>query len=158
MRPTARGDIMRGMGWLFVMLGLLTGAIGAFMVYYGQDMVRRPPEQPHATMERPTLAPEQERMLELLAKYQKLFVVNKLIVSRKMGTLFFGKESEKAKDISLIRDLYGVSGEDVARASQFEKLLESMPPEYIRFYSESRFDNPFVVSVTESGMRYLRTD
>ena len=51
-----------------------------------------------------------------------------------------------------------MGGEDVARASQFEKLLESMPPEYIRFYSESRFDNPFVISVTESGMRYLRTD
>ena len=149
---------MRDMGWVFVMLGLIIGAIGAFMVYYGQDMVRRPPEQPHATLERPTLAPEQERMLELLAKYQKLFAVNKLVVSRKMGTLFFDKEPEKAKDISLIRDLYGVGGEDVARSSQFEKLLESMPPEYIRFYSEARFDNPFVVSVTESGMKYLRTD
>ena len=146
------------MGWTFVILGLTTAAIGTFMVYYGRDLIRSPVVSSQAGIERPTLAPEQERTLELLVKYQKKFATNKLIIGRKTGKLHFDGDPEKGKEISLVHELYGVGIGDVARAAQFEKLLESMPPDYVRFYGESRFDNPFVISVTEAGMKYLRSN
>jgi len=142
------------MGWAFVFLGLLTIAIGSFMLYYGQDLVRNPPK-PTQVERRVILAPVQERLLELLVKYQRQFATHKLVVSRVNGGLHFDGEPEKGADINLIQELYG-EGDEAARAAQFEELMESMPTEYVRFYGETRLDNPFVVSVTEPGMAYLR--
>jgi hypothetical protein len=34
--------------------------------------------------------------------------------------------------------------------------MESMPAEYVRFIPETRMDSPFVVLVTEEGMRFLQ--
>lgn len=107
-----------------------------------------------ATMAGPTLSPVQERLLELLAGYQKQFGVGKLVISRKHGTLHFDNEPQKGAGVSLIRDLYGSDVSD--NAVRFEQLVEGMPADYLRFYGEARFDNPFVVSITEAGMRYLR--
>lgn len=103
----------------------------------------------------PVLSPVQERLLELLAKYQRQFAVTKLVVLRKQGTLFFDDDPHKGTDVSLIRDLYGSdkATEDV----RFEELMETMPPEYLRFFPEMRLDSPFVVGVTEAGMRYLQS-
>ena len=142
------------MGWIFILLGVLTMAIGSFLVYYGQDLVRHP--QPVA-MEAPEIAlsPPQERLLGLLADYQRQFAATKLVVDRRRGVLHFDDEPEKGKGISLIADLYG-AGQEEARASEFERLMESLPPRYARFYGESRLDNPFVVTVTSEGTKYLR--
>ncbi len=145
------------MGWVFVIIGLMGIATGTFMVYYGQDLLRRPPEQSQPAVEQQTLLPAQERLLGLLAKYQREFATNKLVISREGGTLHFDGEPEKGQGISLIRDLYGM-GEDDTRGTQFEELMESMPPEYVRFFGEARFDNPFVVSVSRLGMQYLRPE
>ncbi len=146
------------MGWTFVILGLVTIAVGTFMIYYGQDLLRRPMQSVPVRAEMLILSPGQERLLELLAKYQKMFAANKLVVSRRKGTLHFDGKPEKGKGISLLHDLYGVDESDESRASEFEKLMESIPLDYLRLYGEARLDNPFVVSVTNKGMKYLRTN
>jgi hypothetical protein len=102
----------------------------------------------------PALSPLQERLLELVVQYQKRFAVTKLVIGRRTGKLFFDHEPQKATGGNILKDLYG--SEDPQRASEFEKLMESMPSDYVRFLSEARFDNPFVASVTNEGMRYLR--
>lgn len=121
-----------------------------------QDAIRvRPVEVKITGTKPPVLSPIQERLLELLVQYQKQFAATKLVISRKTGRLHFDNEPQKAGGVSLVKDLYG--SEDPQRASDFEKLMESMPPEYVRLLGEGRLDNPFVASVTGDGMKYLRT-
>ena len=103
----------------------------------------------------PALTPLQERLLELLAGYQKQFGAGKLVVLRNNGGLHFDNEPEKGAGISLLRDLYG--SQDAANAIRFEQLMESMPMHYIRTFPEMRLDSPFVVSVSDKGMEYLRS-
>lgn len=121
-----------------------------------QDASRtRPVEVKIAGAKPPILSPPQERLLELLVQYQKRFAATKLVVGRKTGRLHFDNEPQKGTGISLIKELY--ASEDSQRAAEFERLMESMPSEYVRLLGEMRFDNPFVVSVTDEGMRYIRS-
>ncbi|MER3423139.1 MAG: hypothetical protein C4293_07815 [Nitrospiraceae bacterium] len=145
------------MGWSFIGLGLLLIGIGGFLTYYGQDLLQQPPSITQTSGEMPVLSPVQERLLELLADYQKKFTANKLIISRRSGSLHFDDDTKKGSDLSLIKDLYGSTANLSQRATEFEKLMEGMPSEYVRLLGETRFDNPFVVSVTEKGMKYLRS-
>jgi hypothetical protein len=103
----------------------------------------------------PGLSPLQERLLELLLRYQKQFAATKLVIIRKTGVLHFDNEPQKGAGISLIKELYG--SENPENVSEFERLMESMPSEYVRFLAEGRLDNPFVASVTDEAVRYLRT-
>lgn len=102
----------------------------------------------------PVMSPVQERLLEILAKHQRQFAASKLVVGRKDGKLHFDDDPSKAADLSVVADLYG--SETPARQAEFERLVESMPPEYLRLIPEARWDSPFVVSVTEKGMTHLR--
>ena len=102
----------------------------------------------------PILSPPQERLLELIASYQKRFAATKLVVGREDGVLHFDDDPNRGTDISLVRDLYGQN--DTASATRFEALVESMPPEYLRLLPEMRWDSPFVVAVTDTGQAYLR--
>lgn len=102
----------------------------------------------------PVMSPLQERLLEVLAQYQRRFAASKLVVDRKDGKLYFDDAPSKGAGLSVVADLYGT--EAPKRQAEFERLVESMPPEYLRILPEARWDNPFVVSVTEQGMRYLR--
>ena len=144
------------MGWIFILLGILSGAIGTFLIYYGQDLLRQP--QPAEVEAREiALSPEQERLLGLLADYHKQFAATKLVVGRETGVLHFDADRERGHGISLITDLYGEAQRE-ARASDFERLMESLPPLYVRFYSEMRMGSPFVASVTDEGIKYLRSN
>lgn len=121
-----------------------------------QDASRsRPIEVKIAGTKPPILSPPQERLLELLVQYQKRFAATKLVVGRKTGRLHFDNEPQKGTGISLIKELY--ASEDSQRAAEFERLMESMPSEYVRLLGEMRLDSPFVVSVTDEGMRYIRS-
>lgn len=107
------------------------------------------------TIERvPTLLPPQERLLELLVKYQKQFAVSKLIISRTDGTLIFDNDPKRGANINLFTDLYGVI--DNKNEERFEELLLSIPNEYVRFIPEMRWDSPFILNVTEAGIKYLK--
>jgi len=97
--------------------------------------------------------PPQERLLGLLADYQRQYAADKLIVGRN-GRLYFDNDQNKGKEVSLLRDLYG--SDDLTNQRTFERLVESMPPEYLRLLPEMRWDSPFVISVTEAGLRYLK--
>jgi hypothetical protein len=90
-----------------------------------------------------------------LANYQRRFAAHKLVVGRKNGKLYFDGDPKRDEGINLIHDLFGHV--DQINATRFEELMERMPPEYLCFYQETRWDSPFVVSVTEAGLRYLKT-
>lgn len=58
--------------------------------------------------------------------------------------------------VNFLTELYGSKENDYSRLSDFISLMESLPIKYVRFHAEARFDNPFVVSVTSDGVKYLR--
>jgi hypothetical protein len=100
------------------------------------------------------LSPPQEQLLTLLADYQRRFAANKLIVGRD-GKIYFDDDPKRGDGINLIRDLFGQDGQ--VNATRFVELMEGIPLEYLRFFPEMRFNSPFVVGVTEYGLRYLKT-
>jgi hypothetical protein len=102
------------------------------------------------------LRPDQERLLELLYKYQKQFSASKLVISRTDGTLYFDNDPKRGSDVNLIKELYGKV--DASDVKHFEVLMESMPYQYTRVIPETRLDSPFVVNVTDDGIKYLRTN
>jgi hypothetical protein len=103
---------------------------------------------------RRTLTPAQEQLLALIAKYQRQFAANKLIIDRTTGALIFDGAPDRARGISLMNDLFDAM--DQVAQIRFIDLVESLPAEYLRFLPEMRWDSPFVVSVTDVGLNYLR--
>jgi hypothetical protein len=101
----------------------------------------------------PVITPVQEKLLGLIAKYQGQFAANKLVIGRS-GNLTFDGQRDKGKDINLIVDLYGANSP--AAQQNFVDLMHNIPLEYLRYISEMRWNSPFVVSLTDRGMRYLR--
>jgi hypothetical protein len=134
---------------VFLLVWLL---IGAGVLIFTPRTIDHP--KPPSASTSPILSPPQERLLGLLAQYQRQFAADKLIIDRKGGTLHFDDNAKKGEGISLVRDLYG--SEDSTNRTAFERLVESMPPDYVRLFPETRWGNPFVLSVTEAGLRYLR--
>jgi hypothetical protein len=102
---------------------------------------------------KPLLSPAQERLLGLLTNYQTQYAAYKLVISRTDGRLVFDGDPKRGEDVSLIRDLFGST--DSVNQAEFVKLVDTMPPEYLRVYPEMRWDSPFVVGVTDAGLSYL---
>ena len=147
------------MGWIFIGIGLLLAGIAAFLGVYGQQLLSEgntPKTEIGTTAPsvQPILRPQQERLLGLLYKYQLDLAASKLIISRE-GTVHLDKNVTEVRG-DLIADLYGSQKADETTTSEFNSLMEQMPTEYLRYHAEGRFDNPFVVTVTEAGIRYLR--
>jgi hypothetical protein len=107
-----------------------------------------------AIAETSILSPPQERLLGLISEYQKKFAASKLVITRGNGRLHFDEGPTRGQDVSMVRDLFGSEGP--RQSLRFDDLLESMPQEYLRLLPEARLDNPFVVRITEAGLRYLR--
>jgi len=97
----------------------------------------------------------QQRLLELLVQHQRAFGATKLVVGRKDGRLHFDEDTSRRANVSLVAELWGPTSAD--RGAEFERLVESMPSEYVRLLPEARWDSPFVLTVTPDGMEYLHT-
>ena len=103
----------------------------------------------------PALSPAQYKLLETLAEYQRKYAATKLVIGREDGDIFPEPTPPNLAKVSLVSNLYGkVDGPNAAR---FEQLLESMPQQYLRVMNEARYDNPFVLQVTEAGFRHVQS-
>lgn len=128
------------------------GSPGATILQPGRDIVIQP-TAPASSPARPVLLPQQQRLLELLVEYQKKFGANRLVVSRRDGSLHFDDDPKRGGEISVVRDIFGAV--TAHNAGRFEELVQSMPSEYVRLVAEARLDNPFVLNVTAAGVAYL---
>lgn len=128
------------------------GSPGVTILQPGRDIVIQPP-RPTSVQSRPVLLPQQQRLLELLAEYQKRFGANRLVVSRSDGSLHFDDEANRGRDVSLIKDIFGAVTPH--NAGRFEELVQSMPSDYVRLVAEARWGNPFVLNITEAGVAHL---
>jgi len=148
------------MGWLFILIGVLLIAIGTFNVYYGQDLVRRGGDtgtqsssSSRSTL--PVLNPAQEKLLSIISDNQREYAATKLVIGRN-GILYVDKPKEARVERNILAVLFGSQSDDPSYVARFNDLMEGMPEAYLRRIPEARFDNPYVVSVTDEGSRYLR--
>ena len=146
-------------GLKFLVTGLILGAFSGFFIYYGQHLLRQetrtttlPPIPPVEQFE--TIEPQQEKLLRLIHKYQVQFRARKLIIGR-YGSLHFDEPERKEVNINIAEELFGSVGDTPARALEFEVIMGRLPTEYLRMIPESRWDNPFVVTLTDAGRQYL---
>ncbi len=142
-------------GWVFVVLGIALIGVGTFLTIYGQWLL---PQQVAQQPSGPTvvLTPQQERLLGILYDHQKQFGVQKLIVGRD-GAVVFDEPERKEVSINVAAELFGGMESARARAAEFVALMDSMPEVYLRRLPETRYDSPFVVAVTEAGIRHLKS-
>lgn len=149
-------------GWVFIVAGLVLIGMGSFSIYYGQDILRKttlpaPTTTTSRTEQIPSLNPQQQRLLSIIHEHQVQLGARKLIVGRgQPGVLYFDEPERKNININIAEELFGEGGDLTLRVSEFEVLMEGIPPEYLRMIPEARMDNPFVVTVTEAGTKYLK--
>jgi hypothetical protein len=102
------------------------------------------------------LTAEQEAMLRAIDALQVQFAAAKLILLRNGDVMGYG-ETAKPLGRNLVADVLKESPPPSEQSHErFVKLIESIPAQYLRLFPETRFGNPFVVSMTEDGRRYLR--
>jgi hypothetical protein len=150
-----------GVNLQLVVIGALLLGLAAVLAYYGQELLRkgfgsqgeRPDGQPY-TAQAPVLDPQKEKLLTLIHKYQVQLGASKLIVLRD-GRIYDDQTRSIIAGIDLGSELFGAGSSPAVRGPQFERLMESMPSEYLRMIPESRLGSPFVVTITEAGIRYL---
>ena len=99
----------------------------------------------------------QEWLLGIIADYQLRYCAPKLRISRNGSGLFRPENQTVVQvigvDVGL--ELFGRKKPEARRLAEFESIMDSIPDEYLRRFSESIYGNPFVIAVTPEGFRYL---
>lgn len=79
------------------------------------------------------------RFLRAISTIQRELGVSKLILGRDGDVLFYG-DSPRPTGRSLREEFPDLAS-----------LVETMPREYLQLFPETRFDSPFVITVTNEG-------
>lgn len=140
--------------WTSILLGVLT-ALSVGGAYYFERQLQREKDKKIAELEalQPReLSEQQERLLDILYTHLTRFQARKLVIGRG-GRLYAAEPGhETVVGINLAEQLLSTAGDLPTRGQEFEALMESMPPAYVRMLSETRLDSPFVVTLTDAGI------
>jgi len=152
----SKTSVQKGGFWAWL-TGPKYGLITAVLLFFGMIVI---PLYIHfsSLSERTavqTLQPQEEALLTIIHKYQVQFSAKKLIIGR-TGAIF-DDPNRKNTDINVAAELFGSENVSSEQLQEFESLIEGMPENYLRFFPETRLGSPFVVSITEEGIRYLGT-
>lgn len=93
------------------------------------------------------------RLLQLIADCQQRHRVDKVVVRRDGSGLSVVYGNGQTVPLADVHPLAAVGSDD---ADRFADLVASVPTEYLTALSERRLGNPFVLRVTDTGLRYLR--
>jgi hypothetical protein len=98
------------------------------------------------------------RLLRLIADCQQRHRVDKVVVRRDgsaLSVVYGNGQTVPVPDVHPLAETFPTLGADDA-AARFEALVTAVPDEYLATLPERRLGNPFVLRVTETGLRYLR--
>lgn len=141
-----------------IVLGVLT-AFSIAGAYYFERQLQRQKDEKIAALEalQPReLTKRQEEVLDRLYWYLGKFQAKKLVVGRD-GRLYAAEPGhQELTDVNLAEELLGKAEDPATRAREFASLMESMPLAYVRMLPEARWDNPFVVALTDAGIAKAR--
>lgn len=144
------------MGWVVICLGIALIGIGTFFTIFGKEMLSNKPTQTIISPQK-ILSPQAEKLLSIIYKYQKEFSRKKLIIGRE-GILYFDEPEMRNKyKINILGEVYDISSNYTAREAEFEALILDIPAEFLRQIPEMRLDSPYVVSITDEGIKYLKS-
>lgn len=139
---------------LIIFLALIVaGVLGGFLARYDWDSLVKPKNSNLSRI----LKPQEEKLLSIVYKYQKDLGLNKLIINRADGSLFFDDvERRKKYEINIIGEVFDITSGFEIHASEFENLILDIPREYLRLIPASRWDDPYVLKITEKGIEYIK--
>lgn len=103
------------------------------------------------------LTDAEQRLLRLVADCRQRFKVDKVMLRRdgSAASVIFGNgQTVPVPDLRPIDEVVSDRGDDAA--SRFEQLVAGMPPDYLVVLPERRPGAPFVLRLTDTGLRYLR--
>lgn len=138
----------------FIVLGV------GFKIYYSKQLADRDSEI--STLKSKLalgvsdveLNPQQERLLELIDKYQKQFAVDKLLIGP-WGELYLDDINRKSAHINIANELLG--GEDPFKnGKQLRDIIFKMPQEFLNKFPEPTISGGVAVTITDSGRKYLK--
>lgn len=104
------------------------------------------------------LAEREQRLLRLIADCRLRYKVDKVMVRRdgsSMSAVYGNGQTVPVEDVCPLDETFPGSEEGGA-AERFEAFVAAIPADYLVALPERRLDNPFVLRVTEMGLRYLR--
>lgn len=97
------------------------------------------------------LTGEQEALVVEIWRFQRSNNLNKVIINR--NGFIFDDNIAKNTELNLANKILGVRGTEL----RFEKLITSVPAEFLRFVPETRLDSPYVVLIPEKAQKILDT-
>ncbi|MDX2169954.1 MAG: hypothetical protein SF182_22990, partial [Deltaproteobacteria bacterium] len=104
------------------------------------------------------LSDAEQRLLRLVADCRQRFKVDKVVVRRDgsaMGAVYGNGQTVPVPDVCPRAEALPDHPGDAA-AARFEALVTGIPDDYLTALPERRLGNPFVLRITETGLRYLR--
>ena len=145
-------------GIIITIIGVVQIAMGTFLTIYGPSLVHKDDVQVQSQVnQRKLLTPPQVKLLWQLYEIQSKTGASKLVISSTDGAIFWDNEKLREQyKINVIGDFYSVDKEFNSKSGEFENLIHSIPLEYLKHIPEMRLDSPYVVSVTDEGIKYLR--
>jgi len=104
------------------------------------------------------LAEPEQRLLRLIADCRQRYKVDKIMLRRDgsaMGAVFGNGQTVPVADVCPLDELFP-GQPDSGAAARFEALVAGIPDDYLVALPERRLGNPFVLRLTDTGLRYLR--
>jgi hypothetical protein len=103
----------------------------------------------------------EQRLLRLIADCQRRNKVDKVVVRRdgsSMSAVYGNGQTVPVAGLRPLDEVFCELGErgEHGAAARFEELVVNIPADYLDALPERRLGNPFVLRVTETGLRYLR--
>lgn len=95
----------------------------------------------------------QQKILSYIYDYQVASNLIKVIISK--DGIIFDEHQGRDTDKNVIRDIMQKSNTDKNAQNAFANLLLSIPEKYLKIIPEVRWGSPFVVKVTNEGIKYL---
>jgi hypothetical protein len=144
---------MNHLGYVFIVFGFLFLGISSVSFWIGQEIIRKP-----IVISQFELEPESLRLLSYLYILQVKNDLHKMIIF-KNGS-FSEKHNGIDRDINIIQDFFNlqVKGDILEKnVIAFEKLIFKIPVTYLRNIPETRIGSPYVLSVTQEGIAYLKS-
>lgn len=135
--------------WLWI-LGLLTAtAIASFKFGYHYREITHPSVISNQEASLEQLSSYQIALLKEIYKYQKIIGVNKVVIL-KTG-IIVDEATNKNTSINIAVNVLGYR----ANQTSFEDLIISMPEYFLKRLPATRWDEPYVLTVTEGARKIL---
>ncbi len=140
-------------GWIIVVISVYAGFSAYHLLHQSEIReLQLKSERLTATSADEQLSDKQFKLLGEIAKLQARHKENKAIIG-KDGEVY-DDEQRKLLGVNVIKFVFETDTPRIYQ-TKFEDLVMSIPSRYMYVIPEARFDSPFVLRVTEQGLKKI---